>query len=69
MQNDEAVAAPGAPLGPACDWPSRSVPTPRRKQRLAVDVKVEIVERTDGILLFVEEGTKAMLEAEGEVRR
>jgi predicted ATPase len=42
---------------------------PRRKQRLAVDVKAEIVERTDGIPLFVEERTKAMLEAEGEVRR
>jgi predicted ATPase len=29
----------------------------------------EIVERTNDIPLFVEEMTKAMLEAEGEVRR
>jgi predicted ATPase len=29
----------------------------------------EIVERTDGIPLFVEEMTKAMLEAEGEGQR
>jgi len=29
----------------------------------------EIVERTDGIPLFVEERTKAMLEAEAKVRR
>jgi predicted ATPase len=33
---------------------------------LAADLKAEIVERTDGIPLFVEEMTKAVLEAEGE---
>src|SRR4029077_8913905 len=38
---------------------------------LPADVKAEIVERTDGIPLFVEEMTKAVLEAEseGEARR
>jgi class 3 adenylate cyclase len=41
------------------------------KGLLAADVIAEIVERTDGIPLFVEEMTKAVLEAEseGEVRR
>jgi predicted ATPase len=40
-------------------------------QGLAADVMAEIVERTDGIPLFVEEMTKAVLEAESEgmVRR
>ena len=33
---------------------------------LPADVMAEIVERTDGIPLFVEEMTKAVLEAEGE---
>jgi predicted ATPase len=33
---------------------------------LPADLKAEIVERTDGIPLFVEEMTKAVLEAEGE---
>jgi len=33
---------------------------------LPADVMAEIVERTDGIPLFVEEMTKAMLEAESE---
>jgi class 3 adenylate cyclase len=35
-------------------------------KRLAADVTAEIVERTDGIPLFVEEMTKAVLEAESE---
>ncbi len=35
-------------------------------KELPVDVTAEIVERTDGIPLFVEEMTKAVLEAEGE---
>ena len=35
-------------------------------KKLPTDVMVEIVERTDGIPLFVEEMTKAVLEAEGE---
>jgi class 3 adenylate cyclase/predicted ATPase len=35
-------------------------------QELPADVMAEIVERTDGIPLFVEEMTKAVLEAEGE---
>jgi hypothetical protein len=35
-------------------------------KRLAADVMAEIVERTDGIPLFVEEMTKAVLEAESE---
>ncbi len=40
-------------------------------KRLPADVMAEIVERTDGIPLFVEEMTKAVLEAEseGEARR
>ena len=40
-------------------------------KELAADVMAEIVERTDGIPLFVEEMTKAVLEAEteGEARR
>ena len=37
------------------------------KKELPADVMAEIVERTDGIPLFVEEMTKAALEAEGEV--
>src|SRR5271166_4352696 len=36
------------------------------KRELPADVITEIVERTDGIPLFVEEMTKAVLEAEGE---
>ena len=36
-------------------------------KELPADVKAEILERTDGIPLFVEEMTKAVLEAEGEV--
>jgi predicted ATPase len=36
---------------------------------LPADVLAEIVERTDGIPLFVEEMTKAVLEAESEARR
>ena len=36
------------------------------KKELPADVLAEIVERTDGIPLFVEEMTKAVLEAEGE---
>src|SRR4029077_5420429 len=36
------------------------------KKTLPVDVMAEIVERTDGIPLFVEEMTKAVLEAQGE---
>ena len=39
---------------------------PRREQELPADVSAEIVERTDGIPLFVEEMTKAVLEAESE---
>ena len=35
-------------------------------KELPADVMAEIVERTDGIPLFVEEMTKAVLEAEGE---
>ena len=35
-------------------------------KELPADVKAEIVERTDGIPLFVEEMTKAVLEAESE---
>ena len=35
-------------------------------KKLAADVSAEIVERTDGIPLFVEEMTKAVLEAENE---
>ena len=35
-------------------------------KKLSTDVMAEIVERTDGIPLFVEEMTKAVLEAEGE---
>ena len=35
-------------------------------KKLPADVMAEIVERTDGIPLFVEEMTKAVLEAEGE---
>ena len=35
-------------------------------KELSADVMAEIVERTDGIPLFVEEMTKAVLEAEGE---
>jgi predicted ATPase len=35
-------------------------------KKLAADVTAEIVERTDGIPLFVEEMTKAILEARGE---
>ncbi len=35
-------------------------------KELTADVMAEIVERTDGIPLFVEEMTKAVLEAEGE---
>ena len=35
-------------------------------KELPADVMVEIVERTDGIPLFVEEMTKAVLEAESE---
>jgi predicted ATPase len=35
-------------------------------KELPADVKAEIIERTDGIPLFVEEMTKAVLEAEGE---
>ncbi|MBV9287694.1 MAG: AAA family ATPase [Hyphomicrobiales bacterium] len=35
-------------------------------QALAEDVRRDIVERTDGVPLFVEEMTKAVLEAEGE---
>ena len=40
-------------------------------KELPADVMAEIVERTDGIPLFVEEMTKAVLEAgsEGEARR
>jgi predicted ATPase len=40
-------------------------------KELPADVRAEIVERTDGIPLFVEEMTKAVLEAEseGEARR
>ena len=37
-----------------------------RNKDLPADVKAEIVERTDGIPLFVEEMTKAVLEAESE---
>ena len=36
------------------------------KKTLPADVMAEIVERTDGIPLFVEEMTKAVLEAQGE---
>src|SRR5206468_10833864 len=36
-------------------------------KELPADVMAEILERTDGIPLFVEEMTKAVLEAEGEV--
>src|ERR1039458_3720786 len=36
------------------------------KKELPADVMAEIVERTDGIPLFVEEMTKAVLEADGE---
>jgi class 3 adenylate cyclase/predicted ATPase len=36
------------------------------KRELPADVIAEIVERTDGIALFVEEMTKAVLEAEGD---
>ena len=39
---------------------------PCREQELPSDVMTEIVERTDGIPLFVEEMTKAVLEAESE---
>ena len=35
---------------------------------LPADIRQDIVERTDGIPLFVEEMTKAVLEAEGEAR-
>ena len=35
-------------------------------KQLPADVMAEIVERTDGVPLFVEEMTKAVLEAEGE---
>ena len=35
-------------------------------KELPADVMAEIVERTDGIPLFVEEMTKAVLEAESE---
>ena len=35
-------------------------------KELPADVRAEIVERTDGIPLFVEEMTKAVLEAESE---
>ena len=38
-------------------------------KELPSDVMAEIVERTDGIPLFVEEMTKAVLEAEGEARQ
>lgn len=38
-------------------------------KNLPADVIAEIVERTDGIPLFVEEMTKAVLEAESEARR
>ena len=40
-------------------------------KELSADVKAEIIERTDGIPLFIEEMTKAVLEAEskGEARR
>jgi len=38
-------------------------------KELPADVMAEIVERTDGIPLFVEEMTKAVLEGEGEARR
>ena len=38
------------------------------KNTLPADVMAEIVERTDGIPLFVEEMTKAVLEAQGEGR-
>ena len=38
-------------------------------KELPADVMAEIVQRTDGIPLFVEEMTKAVLEAEGEARR
>ena len=38
-------------------------------KELPADVMAEIVERTDGIPLFVEEMTKAVLESEGEARR
>ena len=35
-------------------------------KELPADVMAEIIERTDGIPLFLEEMTKAVLEAEGE---
>ena len=35
-------------------------------KELPADVRAEIAERTDGIPLFVEEMTKAVLEADGE---
>jgi predicted ATPase len=38
-------------------------------KELPADVMTEIVERTDGIPLFVEEMTKAVLEAESEAKR
>ena len=41
-------------------------PRHRATRRFRLSVMAEIVERTDGIPLFVEEMTKAVLEAEGE---
>jgi len=38
-------------------------------RELPADMKAKIVERTDGIPLFVEEMTKAVLESEGKARR
>ena len=36
---------------------------------LPANIRQDIVERADGVPLFVEEMTKAVLEAEGEARR
>jgi predicted ATPase len=36
---------------------------------LPANIRQDIIERTDGVPLFIEEMTKAVLEAEGEARR